>query len=298
MTKTNKSKKKTALAEKPLRIKVIGGGYLGKQIAKALGAELDTRMVYTVQDAQEMMYVHHDNNHLKFDVVINAIGRTGVPNVDWCDLPENQRDTFMSNVLVPMQIAEAAKREGVKMVHISSGCIYDGVPESGAYTEEDVPNFETSFYSFTKKTAERAIGGYDNTLILRIRMPLGEDHGDRNLISKLLKYEEIIDTDNSITTISELLRSLKELIALGETGIYNIVSPEPITHRRILEIYDEVMGTEVSKSKKFIDPKALKVATPRTNTVLSAKKLASKVTIPSVEDAVRHELNLYKENDK
>lgn len=284
-----KQKSELSVLPKKLRIKVLGGGYIGKKIAKYLDAELDTRMVYTVQDAQEMMYVHHDNDWLKFDWVINAIGKTGTPNVDWCDVPENQRETFMSNVLVPMHIAEAAKREGVKMLHISSGCIYDG---AGPFTEEDPPNFEKSFYSFTKKTAERVIEQYKDVLTVRIRMPITADTSERNLITKLLKYEKIIDTPNSVTTEVELLAAIKALIDADARGIYNVVSPRPITHKRILEIYDEVKGTQNVKEKTFIKPEDLVVATPRTNTVLSSEKLAKIIPQMETEAAVRYEIEV------
>lgn len=293
MTK-KKPKSELSVQPKKLRIKVLGGGYLGKKIARYLGAELDTRMVYTVQDVQEMTFVHVDNDYLRYDWIINAIGKTGTPNVDWCDLPENRRETFMANVLVPMHIAEGTKREGVKMLHISSGCIYDG---AGPFTEEDPPNFEKSFYSFTKKTAERVLEHYDHVLTTRIRMPITADDSPRNLVNKLLKYEKIIDTPNSVTTEGELLAAIKALIDADARGIYNVVSPTPITHKRILEIYDEVKGTQNVKEKTFIKPEDLEVATPRTNTVLSSEKLAKIIPQMDTEAAVRYEIEVMEKTD-
>lgn len=270
-----------------MKIAVLGNGYLGSTIAKTLPdiTLIDTR-IKTYDDAFPAIQ--------GFDVVINCIGKTGTPNVDQCELPEQRPGTFHANVVVPTLLAAACQKAGVKLVHISSGCIYDGNSYGAPFTEKDTPNFEKSFYSFTKKTAERAIEHYPNILTLRIRMPLSDDHSPRNLITKLLAYDDVILTLNSITVISEFLVALHMLIEEGKTGIWNIVSPEPISHGQILEIYDEVMGTNVLATKNFIDPKDLKTATPRTNTFLSSAKLGAFIKQRPTNEAVRDELLSYK----
>src|SRR5271154_3671518 len=56
------------------------------------------------------------------DVVINCIGKTGRPNVDRCE--SHQAETYQSNVVIPLMIAEWCENHDVQLINIGSGCIY------------------------------------------------------------------------------------------------------------------------------------------------------------------------------
>ncbi len=75
----------------------------------------------------------------KPQVVINCIGKTGIPNVDWCE--SHKEETFFSNVTVPTYMAEVCENAGLYMVHMGSGCIYEG---DRRYTEGSTPNFKVT----------------------------------------------------------------------------------------------------------------------------------------------------------
>jgi 3,5-epimerase/4-reductase len=101
--------------------------------------------------------------------VINCAGRTGTPNVDWC---ENNRDeTVISNIVGPILLASVLQRQTppIHLTYIGSGCIYEydethKMPslqdaanpgeEILGFREEDAHNYFGSFYSFTKSTVE------------------------------------------------------------------------------------------------------------------------------------------------
>ena len=89
------------------------------------------------------------------DIIINACGYTGRPNVDACE--DDKADCWDLNVNLPVNISTICKLYSIPFIHVSSGCIYTGYDKE--YTEEDEPNFgigsdDSSWYSKTKHACE------------------------------------------------------------------------------------------------------------------------------------------------
>ena len=73
------------------------------------------------------------------------------------------------------------------------------------FTEEDEPNFKGSFYSYTKTLAEKLLRVYSNVLLLRVRMPISDDLNPRNFVTKISKYEHVVNIPNSMSVLHDLL---------------------------------------------------------------------------------------------
>lgn len=263
---------------------ILGNGFIGNKFKIYLGDEavLANDRINSIKDILIQI------SKYKPKIIINAIGKTGRPNVDWCE--SNKEITFQSNVTVPTLLAEACTDTNIRIVHIGSGCIYEGSIDSSEFTEDSIPNFKDSFYSRTKIFSEQILNNYDNNiLIIRIRMPVDNKPNDRNLITKLVKYNEVIgDIPNSITYLPDLMKVSKELIDRKESGIYNVVNPGVITHREILEMYRQHVDP-IFKLPKFIGLEKLKKLTiaGRSNCILSTDKLSQKgIEIRNVKDAI------------
>lgn len=177
----------------------------------------------------------------KPDLVINASGYTGRPNVDACE--DDRHNTWYYNVDVPGMLGDTCNKHGVKFIHISSGCIYSGYEKS--FDEYDQPNFgllsdESSWYSKTKHAGELILNGTD-AHIFRIRMPFCGTTSPRNVMSKLLKYDNVIDQLNSLTCIEDFCAFVEKYIETkiksGHPGaVYNVVNPQPVKTSEILEV--------------------------------------------------------------
>jgi dTDP-4-dehydrorhamnose reductase len=264
---------------------IFGNGFLGKQMADYLGADLSAARITSPEDIEA-------NITQQPDVIINAVAKTGRPNVDWCE--DHKEETYFANVEVPKLLAAYADREGIRMVQFSSGCIYEGDKGGEGFTEDDEPNFEGSYYSHTKAEAERALAKYDNILTLRPRMPITAIPSSRNLINKLLGYKSIIEIPNSVTVIEDLLPTLRGLIEGGHTGTFNMINPEPVTHKEIMDLYEEY--SRKSLGKIYIPASELKVKAPRSNTVLSMNKLDSLgLGLPPTRESLSRILKRYVE---
>jgi dTDP-4-dehydrorhamnose reductase len=232
----------------------------------------------------------------KYEFVINTCGYTGRPNVDACE--DNIEDTWYYNVIVPVNIQKACKDAGVRMIHISSGCIYNGYDKF--YTETDEPDFgllepKSSWYSKTKHACEMMLKGRC-VYIMRIRMPFCETWSERSVLTKLIKYDNVINCLNSLTNLEDLCGFITYFIEdiidsdrpTYEYGIYNVVNPEPIETAELLSLIDEFgLG---NPNWKHIELEELykKTKTQRSNCVLSDDKISKlKLKLPKTRDSLR-----------
>jgi 3,5-epimerase/4-reductase len=141
--------------------------------------------------------------------VLNACGVTGRPNVDWCE--DNKMETVRTNVVGTLIIADVCALYNVHHTLFATGCIfeYDEAHTIGGtgFTESDKPNFHGSFYSHTKALCEDLLSIYPTTCILRVRMPISDDLNPRNFLTKIIKYDRVVDVPNSMTVLTDMLPS-------------------------------------------------------------------------------------------
>ncbi|MFH0851850.1 MAG: sugar nucleotide-binding protein [Candidatus Peregrinibacteria bacterium] len=275
-----------------MNVLIFGGrGYLAQKFLtvypEAVLAQADIADPASVREALDSV---------KPDIVINAAGKTGVPNVDWCE--EHKLETLRSNVTGPLVLLEECRRRGIAWVHLSSGCIYEGDNGGRGWTEEDEPNFTGSFYSRSKALCERSLReftdpqeGRGGILILRLRMPFdGIDH-PKNLITKLSHYPRVNDCENSITHMPDFLLAAQALIAKRATGIYNVVNEGAISPYRIMELYRQIVDPDHTFDRLLVDTQTQSGRGSRSNCILSTGKLKREgILLQTAEEAVRRAL--------
>ena len=269
---------------------IFGNGYLGNKYKKFLGneAEISNADIGNIEEVRTVL------DEKKPEVVINCAGRTGRPNIDWCEIDGNKEETMYSNVVGPLVLAKECSLNNIFMVHLGSGCIYQGDNKGKGFTEEDIPNLKDipSFYSLTKFMSEYMLKQFP-ILQLRLRMPVDSTKSSRNFITKITTYEKVINEANSITVIDDLVKTTIELIKRKRTGIYNVTNRGSITHKEILDKYKEL----VDKNFKYtlIDTKDLKTKAGRSNCVLNTDKLKKEgIELPEIHKIIEDILKNYK----
>tara|TARA_Y100000310_G_scaffold231073_1_gene233598 strand:- start:660 stop:2489 length:1830 start_codon:yes stop_codon:yes gene_type:complete len=268
---------------------IFGEGYLGTKLRDFLGYSSTKLNPLNLEKLKEFL------DKEKPDIVINAIGKTGRPNIDWCE--ENKQATIESNTIVAANLCIECSKRNIYFVHLGSGCIYYGDKGGSGFTEEDEPNFYgPQFYAKSKILAEKILKEFP-CLILRIRMPIGEEPHERNLIDKLLKYEKLIDIQNSMTTIPHLLKATKKLIDEKRIGIYNMVNPGTTSAAEIIKMYKELINPNHNFTELSVEGLDLITKGKRSNCFLNSDKLKSEgIFLPEIHDAVKECLLKYKEN--
>ena len=267
---------------------IYGQGYLAKKFSAYFNAPMSSLRITDTESLQQELL------QKKPDVVINCAGKTGKPNVDWCE--DHKPETIHGNITVPLLLVQACIHQNIPFVHLSSGCIYEGDNNGKGFSEHDAPNFFGSFYSRTKIIAEQALKELP-VLILRLRMPLDSKPDERNIITKITAYSRIISIPNSITAIEDLLFAAKKLIEKKATGIYNVVNPGAITHQEILETYKHIINPNHTYSIIPLDQLHAVTKAQRSNCVLNTEKLQKEgIMLRPVHDAVKTSLLTYKEH--
>jgi dTDP-4-dehydrorhamnose reductase len=246
------------------RILILGKGFIGDRLQEELSCGVSTRRISAFSD------IFSQIQRYRPEILINCIGHTGAGNVDGCELALDK--TLQANTYIPILLAEAAYRHKIKLVHLSSGCIFHyDYARQRPITENPIPDYYDLYYSRSKIYAENVLRGLArrcNILILRIRIPLDVRPHPKNLLTKLISYKTVIDVPNSVTYIPDFIRALRHLIKIDARGIYNVVAKGPLRYPALLDVYrNYVPGFQY----KVISLKQLKLA--RTNLILSTRKL-------------------------
>jgi 3,5-epimerase/4-reductase len=230
----------------------------------------------------------------KPDIILNCAGKTGKPNVDWCET--HKEETLHGNVTGPLVLLEEAQFRGIYLVHMSSGCIYAGDNGGQGFSETDAPNFFGSFYSRTKAWSDQILAEFP-VLILRLRMPFDGSASPRSLLMKLRKYQKVLDEPNSLTCIPDFLRAAEALIAKRATGIYNVVNEGVMSPLQVMEAYRDIVDPAHTFHPLTVQDLGTVVTAGRSNCRLSTAKLRGEgITMRPVEEAVRDALVSLKGN--
>lgn len=259
-------------------------GYVANSFASAMEAQ---NIAYTGLSRGDTDYTQAtplkawlDDTRPRF--LINCAGYTGKPNVDACET--DKANCLAGNAVLPGTIAEVCQELGIPWGHVSSGCIYSGKgPNGEGFREEDQPNFgfrtnHCSFYSGTKALGEEVLAGYDNVYIWRLRIPFNNIDNPRNYISKLVRYDTLLQAENSISELDEFANACLQTWQDGlPFGIYNLTNPGSIKTSEVVEM---IRKRGLSKKEfRFFESeedfmsKAAK--TPRSNCVLNTDKMQS-----------------------
>jgi len=175
--------------------------------------------------------------------IVNSAAYT---NVDGCE--DEKEDCWKINVVGVENLAKAAKRFGIHVVHISTDYVFDGV--EGNYDEESRPK-PLGYYGRTKLAAENALisSGIDcaivRTMVL-FGMGIDLNHNFVTwIIEKLTNGESINIVDDQFghpTLVDDLAKAILKIVDLKKTGIYNIAGSECMSRfelaQKIAEVFD------------------------------------------------------------
>jgi dTDP-4-dehydrorhamnose reductase len=233
--------------------------------------------------------------------LINAAGYTGKPNVDACEL--HKAECLFGNAVLPGRIAEACTAAGVPWGHVSSGCIYTGArPDGSGFSESDTPNFtfrtdNCSFYSGTKALGEETLAGRPDVYLWRLRIPFDHVESPRNYLTKLMRYQRLLEAANSISQLHEFVAAT---FACWEKrvpfGTYNVTNPGQVTTHEVVDLIRQsgVSTKDFTFFKDETEFMAIAAKTPRSNCVMTSAKLAATgIRMTEVHEAIARDLSLW-----
>ena len=279
-----------------------GGGYVGSAFRAYFEAQgIPFRSLSRAQvDYADAKALSAFLREVRPRFLVSAAGYTGRPNVDACEL--HKTECLAGNAVLPGILRQACEEAGVPWGHVSSGCIFTGDKGTGpdgrkiGFDEADAPNFtfrndNCSFYSGTKALGEEVLQGAERCYVWRLRIPFDEFDGPRNYLSKLMRYDRLLEAENSLSQLGEMVRSCWQLFDKGcPFGTYNVTNPGYVTTREVVDLIGE--SGVCRKAFSFFQDEtefmgAASGRAPRSNCVLDSSKLAGcGIVMSDVREAI------------
>lgn len=236
--------------------------------------------------------------------IFNCGGYTGKPNVDTCE--SNKVETLQANTFLPKKLDNICCKYGIKLVQISSGCIFNdtqcekGLPPLHEYKDFDKPNFtfldkKVSWYSGTKALGESLINDYYScNLICRLRIPFNSELSPRNYITKLINYQTLLNSTNSFSHLQEFVEAIYKLYTQNAGGVFNVTQPGYMTTKEVVELLQKYnLVTEKQYFKSIEEFEAI-CAAPRSNCVLDSSYLSAwNITLTPIRQAMEDAIIKY-----
>jgi len=120
-------------------------------------------------------------------------------------------------------------------------------------------------------------------------MPISDDLNPRNFITKIVKYDRVVNIPNSMTVLTDLLPVSLIMSERKLTGIYNFCNPGAISHNECLELYKKHVDPTYTYTNFSVEEQALILKAGRSNNTLDHTKLIAAlpdVHIPEIHDSM------------
>jgi len=200
-----------------MKILVTGkNGQLGKSIQNIItGNEKNSEFVFVGREALDLSsqysIINYFNNN-SFDIIINCAAYTAVDKAE----KEVELANYINHLAIN-KIAEISNRQEIKLIHISTDYIFDGISEK-AYLESDDPS-PLNIYGKSKLAGEVAVCAAmkKNAIIIRTSW-LYSEHSNNfvdTILRKAQKFDElnvISDQFSSPTNASDLAKVIIQII--------------------------------------------------------------------------------------
>lgn len=216
----------------PQRILVTGGqGQVGLEIARA---KVPPHWIVDRPGREQLDICSVDSvetylNHGEWSAIINCAAWTAV------DLAEDKvEETFLANCQGPANLAAAAKRRAIPILHISTDYVFDGRLDR-PYVETD-PVSPLGVYGASKRAGELAVASANSrSVILRTAWVLSAQRS--NFLKTMLRIGRpgetlrvVADQRGCPTSAADIAEAIVVIVAAmvtraeTPTGIYNFVN--------------------------------------------------------------------------
>jgi dTDP-4-dehydrorhamnose reductase len=221
-------------------------------------------------------------------VVINCIGLLNKI------AEENQSLAVLLNSYLPHYVDELCKKRGIKFIHVSTDCVFDGT--KGEYTENSIKDAK-SFYGQSK-----ALGEVNNDSSLTLRTSIvGPDTNEKgiglfqwfmNQKAETSGYDKVIWT--GVTTI-ELAKAMEKAIQNNLSGLRHVVNNEKIDKYSLLNLFKNHFKKDIiiNKNSDVVSDKSVMRTTDFDFNIPSYDQM-----VKDMADWITNHENLYSENQR
>ncbi|KRF18694.1 dTDP-4-dehydrorhamnose reductase family protein [Paenibacillus sp. Soil787] len=225
------------------KLLIFGGqGMLGHLLVRYFGEYSSYHVQYTTRDKQDTKGLYVDaSDPILVDKVIEAVAPDVIVNCVGIlnqFAEANPQEAYWVNGLLPHRIREAIEREGGKLIHISTDCVFSG--NRGDYKENDQPE-GTTVYARSKALGE-VTGGPHLTIRTSIIGPEIRKQGI-GLLQWFLQQQGIVKGYNRVmwngVTTLELAKAIHHAIEHPVFGLLQLTAPQKISKYELLHLFQQ-----------------------------------------------------------
>ncbi len=216
---------------------LLGGtGMLGQEICRAYAARdlvAPTRAELDVSDLAAVRSFMRQHRTDDVSAVINAAG--AIPG-------RTEGASWMAyaraNALGASYVAKACAEHDMRLVHVSTDCVFSGDKRDGPYVESDKPDNTDNGYGHSKLIGEAAVLNYPRALVVRTSF-IGPSHGFlrwlRDVGERGGKIELWQHAAWSGSTAREVARAIVSVAGAPATGTMHLTTGDAISKAALAE---------------------------------------------------------------
>lgn len=227
------------------------------------------------------------------DIVIHC---AAMANLESCE--NNPEAAYQINALVPGRLAAECRRRNIKLIHISTDAVFDGI--NGNYSEDD-PTSPLSIYGRTKKEGEiQVLHENPDAIVARVNFFGWSQSGNRSLgeffYNNLKDGKQVngfVDINFCPLYVNQLSDLLLEMAQKKLSGVYHVVSADHMTKYE----FGRAIAQQFGFDEQLINPISVidsHLSAPRShNLTLSTDKLAFDLQrkLPTIQDGIQQFYN-------
>lgn len=130
-------------------------------------------------------------------------------------------------------------------------------------------------------------------------MPISDDLSPRNFVTKIVKYDKVVNIPNSMTVLTDLLPISLIMSERGLTGIYNFCNPGAISHNEVLDLYKKYVDPSYTYANFSVEEQAKILKAGRSNNTMDHTKLCASmpdVHIPEIHESMERVFQRMRDN--
>ena len=291
-----------------MKILVTGkNGQLGKSIHKRVtNNEHTDEFVFVGREELDLSSTDSITsyfNHNNFDIIINCAAHTAVDKAEEEAVLANQ-----INHLAVAQLAQIAKMQQAKLIHISTDYVFDGEGDK-PYTETDETN-PINIYGKTKLAGEQALKDIMPTDAIIIRTSWVYSEYGNNFVKTMLRLGQerdelniVSDQIGSPTYATDLANAILDTMqnkafkeAGQETQVYHYSNTGEISWYEFAKEIFELVDIQCSASPITTEQYPTPAKRPK-NTLMNKDKIAEtfSVNIPDWKESLNTCMTILKE---
>lgn len=248
----------------------IGSG----KVTTIIRREGDMVLPHSMVDVTNIENLYSALSPLPADaVVVNTAAKI---NLEWCE--EHLFQAWQVNALGAENVGKVCQDLDLQLVHVSSGCIFDGGTELTYFDEESAPN-PACVYARAKAEGDvRLLGlGYDKVTIVRPRQLFSARPWSTNMITKFAAMESgrFITFRQSVTCVEDLGDMIDHLAYGRHYGVFNCANTGLLSPFEMATAIQASIAPHLKVEPIEYEDYVRTLKVRRVNTLLSIDKLLS-----------------------